>query len=61
MAEFNLSKEPELVEGRERIQQLSVVGEQLTKYVEEKTKILSKIFLFQMSKNFTNLTKVYVC
>lgn len=42
MAEFNLSKEPELVEGREKIQELSETGEELTKSVEEKTKILSK-------------------
>lgn len=41
-AEFNLSKEPELVEGREKIEELSEIGEQLTKTVEEKTKTLSK-------------------
>lgn len=42
MAEFNLSKEPELVEGREKLQQLSEEGEQLTKSIEEKTKELSE-------------------
>lgn len=42
MAEFNLSKEPELVEGREKLQELSEIGEELTKKVEEKTKILSE-------------------
>lgn len=42
MAEFNLSKEPELVEGREKIEEQSEVGELLTKTVEEKNKILSK-------------------
>lgn len=46
MAEFNLSKEPELVEGREKIQELSEIGEELTKSVEEKTKILSKSINF---------------
>ncbi|XP_023012781.2 vacuolar protein sorting 37B [Leptinotarsa decemlineata] len=40
MAEFNLSKEPELVEGREKLQELSELGEQLSKSVEEKTKEL---------------------
>lgn len=41
MAEFNLSKEPELIEGREKIQELSEIGEGLTKTVEDKTMILS--------------------
>ncbi|KAG5894717.1 hypothetical protein JTB14_006137 [Gonioctena quinquepunctata] len=40
MAEFNLSKEPELVEGREKLQEVSEMGEQLTKSVEEKTEEL---------------------
>lgn len=48
MAEFNLSREPELVESRERLQQLSEEGEQLTKSVEEKTKQLSKRFDFTL-------------
>lgn len=42
MAEFNLSKEPELVEGREKLQELSEEGELLTKNIEEKIKELSK-------------------
>ncbi|CAH0549365.1 unnamed protein product [Brassicogethes aeneus] len=37
MAEYNLSKEPDLVEGRERIQRVSEEGEQLTKRVKEKS------------------------
>ncbi|CAG9831018.1 unnamed protein product [Diabrotica balteata] len=40
MAEFNLSKEPELVEGREKIEELSQKGEELTKSVEDKLKEL---------------------
>ncbi|XP_056641542.1 vacuolar protein sorting-associated protein 37B [Diorhabda carinulata] len=40
MAEFNLSKEPELVEGREKIKELSELGEQLTRTIEEKMKEL---------------------
>lgn len=43
MAEFNLSKEPELTEGREKIKELSEIGEELTKTVEEKTKTLSEL------------------
>lgn len=41
MAEFNLNREPELVEGRDRLQQLSEEGEQLSKTVEEKMKEFS--------------------
>ncbi|KAJ8917345.1 hypothetical protein NQ315_002367 [Exocentrus adspersus] len=40
MAEFNLSREPELVEGREKLQRLSEEAEQLSKSVEEKLKEL---------------------
>lgn len=46
MAEYNLSKEPELVEGREKIKELSEIGEELTKSVEDKTKILSKFLCY---------------
>lgn len=42
LAESNLSREPELVEGREKIQQLSTEGEEITKVVEEKHKELSE-------------------
>lgn len=42
MAEFNLSKEPELVEGREKIQELTETGEKLTKTIEDKLKELSE-------------------
>ncbi|KAJ8958481.1 hypothetical protein NQ318_002274 [Aromia moschata] len=38
MAEFNLSKEPELVEGREKLQQGYEEVEELTKSVDEKVK-----------------------
>ncbi|CAH1380498.1 vacuolar protein sorting-associated protein 37B [Tenebrio molitor] len=40
LAEENLSREPELVEGREKLQQLSEEAEQLSKQVEEKVKQL---------------------
>nr|CAI5837935.1 unnamed protein product [Callosobruchus analis] len=40
VAEYNLSKEPELVELREKVQELSKQGEELSKSVEEKMKIL---------------------
>lgn len=42
LAEFNLSKEPELVERREKIVELSERGEELTKNVEDKVKTLRK-------------------
>ncbi|CAG9861264.1 unnamed protein product [Phyllotreta striolata] len=42
MAEYNLSKEPELVEGREKIKELSEMGEQLTKSIEDKLKELKE-------------------
>lgn len=35
LAEFNLAKEPELVEGRERIEALSKQGEELSARVKE--------------------------
>lgn len=41
LSETNLTREPELVEGREKIEQLSVEGEELSKTVEEKYKELS--------------------
>jgi ESCRT-I complex subunit VPS37 len=43
LAEENLSREPELVEGREKLQQLSEEAEQLSKQVEEKVKQLSML------------------
>lgn len=43
MAEFNLSKEPELVEGREALKSLYDEIERLTKVVDEKTAELSKL------------------
>ncbi|CAH1163211.1 unnamed protein product [Phaedon cochleariae] len=42
MAEYNSSKEPELVEGREKILELSAMGEQLSKNVEAKVKELKE-------------------
>lgn len=42
LADLNLAKEPELVTGREKIHELSEEGEELSKTVEEKAKILSK-------------------
>lgn len=42
LAEFNLAREPQLVEGRQRIEELSVQGEELSKSVEEKMKEISK-------------------
>lgn len=56
MAEFNLSKEPELVEGREKLQELSELGEELTKRVEEKMKELSK--LCKLKNAFTQKIKI---
>lgn len=59
LAEFNLSKEPELVEGREKIKELSEIGEQLTQTVEEKTKILSEqIILFTKNLVIVNFPKL---
>lgn len=40
LAEYNLAKEPQLIEGRERVENLSKEGEELTKVVEEKTKTI---------------------
>lgn len=37
LVEFNIAREPELVEGRRRIEELSTQGEELYKSVEEKT------------------------
>ncbi|KAK5638321.1 hypothetical protein RI129_012616 [Pyrocoelia pectoralis] len=38
LSEFNLTREPTLIEGRERVEELSVRGEELYKNVEEKMK-----------------------
>lgn len=35
LAEFNLTREPELVEGRERVEALSKEGEELSKRVKD--------------------------
>lgn len=45
LAEFNLAKEPELVEGREKIEALSSEGEELSKRVKELSEELSKCLL----------------
>lgn len=45
LAEFNLAKEPELVEGRERLEERSKEGEELSKRVKELSEELSKFFL----------------
>lgn len=42
LAEHNLTREPELVEGREKVEALSKEGEELTKRVEEKMQELRK-------------------
>lgn len=42
LAEDNLAKEPELIDGREKVETLSREGEELSKTVEEKSKILRK-------------------
>lgn len=42
LAEHNLAKEPELVEGREKVEELSKEGEELSKQVEEKMQTLRK-------------------
>lgn len=42
LAESNLTREPELMEGREMIVKLSNEGEELTKVIEDKYKELSK-------------------
>lgn len=42
LAEYNLSKEPALIESRERGQELAEKGQQLYKIVEEKINELSK-------------------
>ncbi|CAH1956522.1 unnamed protein product [Acanthoscelides obtectus] len=42
LAEYNLSKEPELVELREKVQELSEQGEELTKSVDENMKIIKE-------------------
>lgn len=44
LAEFNLTKEPELVEGREKIETLSQEGEELSKRVKELSEEFRKFF-----------------
>lgn len=49
LAEHNLTKEPELVEGRERIERMSKEGEELSKRVRELAEELSKLDEILMS------------
>lgn len=44
LSELNLAREPELVEGREKIEELSAEGEELSKIIEEKYNELSKLY-----------------
>lgn len=54
LAEHNLAREPELVEGREKVEALSKEGEELTKQVEEKMQTLRKyIELYTISMKTT--------
>lgn len=46
MAESNLAKEPQLVEGREIIVQLSAEGEELSNRVKEKYDKMSKYIIY---------------
>lgn len=45
LAEFNLAKEPELVEGREKIEALSRQGEELSQRVKELSEELRECFV----------------
>lgn len=56
LAEINLAREPELVEGRQKVADFSAQGEELARSVEEKFKELSmtfnnKIFTLTTSKH----------
>lgn len=42
LAECNLSREPQLIEGKERIKELSETGEELSKTVDTKMQEISK-------------------
>lgn len=44
LAEFNLTKEPELVEGREKVKALSKQGEELSQRVKELAEELRECF-----------------
>lgn len=42
LAEFNLTKEPEIISGKERLSEMYEVTEKLYKSVTEKVNVLSK-------------------